>query len=345
MSLNHELSPSQTVATIKRILGVRHVPIIRSSPGLGKSDIVRALAKEYRLKVIDIRLSQSDVTDLNGLPFRTDKGKAKFLPFEHFPLEGDELPDHPDGGKYNGWLLFFDEITSAGKQMQAASYKVLLEKLMGNTPLHEDVYLCCAGNKKSDKAVTHEMSTALQRRLIHVNMRYDHRDFMAWGAQNGIDSRILAFLEFKPENGHKFDPDHTDHTFACPATWEFASDLIKGTEVTMADVPLLAGTVSAGVALEFASFCAVYANLPQVSDILANPKTAPVPQEASTKYAMSTHLADKMDASNVDAFVEYINRYPVEFRVITLRMINDRHPQFLRNPTVMALAQQLVTNL
>lgn len=41
------------------------VPIVLSSPGLGKSDIVKQIADQYNLEVIDIRLAQADITDLN----------------------------------------------------------------------------------------------------------------------------------------------------------------------------------------------------------------------------------------------------------------------------------------
>jgi Protein of unknown function (DUF815). len=44
------------------------VPFIQGSPGIGKSDIVKQVANKYKLKLIDIRLSQCDPTDLCGLP-------------------------------------------------------------------------------------------------------------------------------------------------------------------------------------------------------------------------------------------------------------------------------------
>ena len=41
------------------------VPMLYSSPGMGKSDLVRSIADERGLEVIDLRLSQCDPTDLN----------------------------------------------------------------------------------------------------------------------------------------------------------------------------------------------------------------------------------------------------------------------------------------
>jgi MoxR-like ATPase len=48
------------------ILAAGLVPNITGSPGIGKSDIIRGIAKQFRLKVIDLRLSQCDPTDLNN---------------------------------------------------------------------------------------------------------------------------------------------------------------------------------------------------------------------------------------------------------------------------------------
>jgi MoxR-like ATPase len=41
------------------------VPLVRSSPGVGKTSVIRQMAEALNLKVIDIRLSQCDTTDLD----------------------------------------------------------------------------------------------------------------------------------------------------------------------------------------------------------------------------------------------------------------------------------------
>ena len=48
------------------IMMAGHVPMLTSSPGLGKSSIAAQIAKKHNLKLIDIRLAQSDPTDLNN---------------------------------------------------------------------------------------------------------------------------------------------------------------------------------------------------------------------------------------------------------------------------------------
>lgn len=78
------------------------VPMLKGSPGIGKSDIYKQIANKYNLKLIDIRLSQCDSTDLNGFPV-LNGDKAKYKPLDIFPLETDPIPIG-----YKGCLLFLN---------------------------------------------------------------------------------------------------------------------------------------------------------------------------------------------------------------------------------------------
>ncbi|MFR7882339.1 MAG: hypothetical protein ACLU5J_13335 [Christensenellales bacterium] len=89
-----------------------------------KSSVDKQIAKEYNLKLIDLRLS-CDPTDLTGLPHFEGR-KATFSPFDIFPTEYAPIPENKEG-----WLLFLDEFNSANKAVQAASYKLILDRMVG----------------------------------------------------------------------------------------------------------------------------------------------------------------------------------------------------------------------
>ena len=91
--------------------------------------------------------------------------KAVFTPFSIFPLENDPIPQG-----YDGWMLLLDELSSANKQVQAAAYKLILDRQVGSFNLHPNCAIVAAGNKITDKAVVTQMSTALQSRLIHYEL-------------------------------------------------------------------------------------------------------------------------------------------------------------------------------
>ena len=104
---------SQASALITIALKAHQVPMLHGSPAIGKSSIVKQIAKLFNLKLIDLRLSQCDPTELMGFP-KVSGNRAGYTPMETFPIEGDALPDG-----YSGWLLFLDEMNSAPPAVQA----------------------------------------------------------------------------------------------------------------------------------------------------------------------------------------------------------------------------------
>ena len=56
---------SQAADLLTTALKAKLVPMLHGSPGLGKSAVIKQIAKNFNLKLIDLRLSQCDPTDLN----------------------------------------------------------------------------------------------------------------------------------------------------------------------------------------------------------------------------------------------------------------------------------------
>ncbi len=123
------VTPKQSASAIVKAIKAHLTPMLHGSPAIGKSSIVHQVAARFKLKVIDLRLSQCDPTDLLGFPKIGDNGRAGYMPMETFPIEGDPLPlktpaNEKEGIKaeyYDGWLLFLDELPSAPPAVQAAA--------------------------------------------------------------------------------------------------------------------------------------------------------------------------------------------------------------------------------
>lgn len=316
-------TPRQARSHIAQCLDVGLVPFIQSSPGMGKSSIVRSIAEEANLKLIDLRLSTCAPEDLSGLP-RFNNDRAEFVPFkDFFPLEEDALPH----GK-NGWLLFLDEFNSASKSVQASCYKLILDRMTGLHKLHDAVYIVAAGNLDSDRAITNSMSTAMQSRLIHIEMECNFNEWLEDVAiKEGYDSRIIGFLSMYPTKLMNFDPKHQDKTFCCPRTWEFVNKLIKGNDVNQSYGALLAGTITSGVAAEFIQFCQIYAEMISLSDILKDPEGCRLPSDASMKWATTAHLLEKTDRANFEKISTYMDRFSIDFRILFYRALLIQMPE------------------
>lgn len=321
------VTPITAKKMIQSVLSAGLVPFLQSSPGIGKSSIVREIAKEYNLELIDIRLSQVDPTELNGFPAIAN-GVASYVPMSIFPLEKAVLPANK-----KGWILFLDEMSSAPPAVQAAAYKLILDRMVGQSKLHDDVYVVAAGNLITDNAVVSHLSTALQSRVIHMFLSPSLEDFKTWAYANGVSQNVISFLNFRPDLLHHFDPDHDDCTFPCPRTWEFASNIEKTFTKGMPDysVMLFQGCLGKAAGLEFNSFIEIQKDIITYDEIIAAPSSCRIPSEPSTQWALVGMMVNKAVAADVPKLMRFIERLSIEFQVIFVKDLNKKDKTLFRS--------------
>ena len=310
-------TPVQLIKYLKSTIMAKQVAMIHGPPGAGKSDIVRELAENYNLEVIDIRLSQMDPTELMGYP-KLDGEKGTFVPMDLFPLEGDDIPE----GK-TGWLLFFDEITSVSKSVESAAYKIILDKHVGMHRLHKNVVMICAGNRNTDGAVATKMGTAMSSRMMHFDLEVSTKDWIFWANNHDVDHRIVSFMEFRPDAISQFDPKHTDHTFPCPRTWTILSTVLqKIQQPKLEDIFLLEACIGKGMSRDFFAYLQVANKMPTIEEILAKPDKIKIPEEPhDLKIALTGLVSHHAKASNLDKIVTFLLRLPIENQVVGVRNI------------------------
>lgn len=344
---------------ILRALDAGLVPFLEGSPGVGKTQASRAVAKSINYKHMDIRLSTMDPTDMSGIPTKVEVHRAngsiatrmEHVPTTLFPLEGDELPLKYDANgnsylvdevddqgnvvlgknkkpnqvpaRYDGWLLCFEELTSCNPAMQAASFKILLEREVGEAKLHPAVEMVATGNRASDKAVVIPMSTPMRTRLCFIEVAVDNAEWVKWAHKEGFDTRIISYLQWRPEALNAFDPNIKQLNCPVPRTWEFANSLLQqdtSTVTYMLDSvtsQLIEGVIGA-TANEFKLFLSVFEHLPSIAAILKDPANAELPLEASHQYALTSVISNEMAKPNSDmkALTEYVNRMDPELQTV-----------------------------
>ncbi|AIU44287.1 ATPase [Delftia phage RG-2014] len=344
----YAVTPRTAIQQIQLVLAGGRVPYLRGSPGIGKSAIVRKIAAMANLLIIDHRLSTSAPEDLSGLPRFDADGKARFSPFaDLFPLEGQALPVNPATGRqYSGWLLFLDEFNSASKDVQAAAYKLILDRMVGQHRIHPDCYMVAAGNKDTDRAITNPMSTAMQSRVVHLFLEFNFKEWM----EDVVVSQkwhptVRAFLEQAgTAAAYDFNPSNQEATYCCPRTWEFMSDFMYQIEDLASAkefTPTFAGTISANIAVQFVTFTGNFLNLPSFSEILKDPKNAPIPSSAGEQYAIISMASIRANKDEFDALMEYAMRFQVTFQLMFFRSSRLTYPDARRHKSFMDAAVKL----
>lgn len=324
----YTVTPRKARELIIDVIQAGLTPYIHGSPGIGKSAIMRSIAKEFNLHMIDHRMSTSEPTDMNGLPRFVD-GYAEFVPFKDiFPIQGDPLPKGKDG-----YMLFLDEFNAMPRSVQAACFKLVLDRMVGQKNLHQNTVITAAGNLSTDRGITNPISTPMQSRMVHLIVDLNFDEWLQDVAlPQKYDSRIIAFLSQYPSKLMDFRPDHTETTFCCPRTWEFMNKLIQGKELDESKAAMYAGTITSGVALEFIQYCKIFHNLISVDMVVRDPENATVPYEPTLCWATVAHLMEKVNESNFDKISTYINRFDLSFRILFYRSILSQHGKLQSHP-------------
>lgn len=323
------ISPSQ----LKTVLTQTIIPsgisaFITGAPGIGKSDLIRAVADDLDLEVIDIRASLLDPVDLRGLPSVGD-GVTQWNMPDFFPKEGRGI-------------IFLDEINVAAKLVQGALYQLVLDRKLGDYEVPEGWTVIAAGNRKEDRAIVQDAGTALATRFVHLDLVPDLDDWTEWAVQDdsGIATEVLAFIRFRPELLHKFSADEKTHP--TPRTWSFVSRIFDTNPDRALRLPLYAGCVGEAAAVELVGFLDIMERIPSIDEVLMNPDGADVPeaQDVAVLYALTAALAKKATKDNVAKVFQYLQRLPEEFGGFAAKAMLHRDKNLGRTKAFMAYAVQ-----
>lgn len=277
-------------------------------PGVGKSAAIRQIAAEHNWPVIDFRASTRDPVALMGLPdISGDTTKWK-VP--------DEFPQVERDGAEG--VLFLDELNAAAPSMMAAMFGFVLERRVGDYVLPPGWRIIAAGNRQADRAAAQRMPTALANRFAHIDVDAD----TSAGHDNvhvehftrlGLDPKLIAFLRFRPALIHSM-PKNDERAFPTPRSWEQAAKMLDLPNALR--LQAVGGIVGEGAAAELEGFLRVYQNLPSLDLVLANPNSAPLPEDPAARFAITSGLARKVDDKSFDNGMAYMQRLPREFEIM-----------------------------
>jgi hypothetical protein len=156
--------------------------LLRGNHGIGKSQVVRQVAKGFGLEVIDRRLSQMSEGDMVGLP-STDGEVTRFNP-----------PDWYKSACKKPVALFLDELNRATPEVMQAAFQVVLDRELNGWKLHPQTRVYAAINASSAYTVN-EMDPALLDRFWAIDLTPDTADWLAWAKESGtVHENIITFI-------------------------------------------------------------------------------------------------------------------------------------------------------
>lgn len=311
------MKPSRVAEVMKELLETKWPMFLWGAPGVGKSSVVRAIAEDKGLPLIDIRASLLDPTDLRGIP-TVENGQAVWCPPSFLPG-----PEQPEG------LLFFDELNAAPTLVQASLYQLTLDRRVGEYQLPEGWRIIAAGNRDEDASVTFRMPAALSNRFVHIDFEVDFDDWKIWAVSNGVHHRVTAFLGTRREL--LLNMDGANKAFPTPRSWEILSDAAHRLGGSADAIDVFIGIVGEGAAMEFLGFCDSAITEEKIQVILDDPLNAELPENLGDQYALISYLCALASDNQIRiAAGKLLNRLSPELGVLLGRDMLHANPAFAR---------------
>ena len=156
--------------------------LLRGAHGIGKSQVVRQVAKHFGLPVTDRRLSQMSEGDMIGLP-STDGEVTRFNP-----------PDWYKAACNKPTCLFLDELNRATPEVMQAAFQIVLDRELNGWKLHPDTRVFAAINTGGSYTVN-EMDPALLDRFWTIDLTPDTQDWLTWAKESGsVHENVVTFI-------------------------------------------------------------------------------------------------------------------------------------------------------
>lgn len=301
------------------------------APGVGKSSVVRQLAQEGGIGLIDLRLSQMSPVDLRGAPVPDHaSGRTRWYP-------PSELPDiRRDGEK---GILFLDELPNAPRDVQVGALQLVLDRRLGEYGLPAGWRVVAAGNRVVDRAGSYQIVSSLANRMVHIpvacglppmeltgdGVSVDVNAWKVWAYSSGLREEVIAFLSFRSDLLWRATGQVA---YATPRTWEYVSRLLDAGGGKAAPLAVR-GCVGDAPGKEFLAFLEVRERMPDPDAIIAGKEErAPGRGEPDVAWAVCVALAvrmlrqkkkgrDKL-VSACRAVMRYLERLDADFQVFLL---------------------------
>lgn len=224
------------LATDKRDLAI--TPLVSGRHGIGKSQMVKSIAKELGGVCITIEGGTLKEGEITGLPYqyKDESGQIRFRFLPYYAVEriqaeekrlfeqsgrslaaealsGDEnryamndlTPQEKIhallGGKVRPVILFIDEINRTENSVYKELMNILLTRSVNGYEFPWWVFFVGAMNPSTQNSVyaTNEMDPAQLDRFIKIKVGDNTREWLSYGKAAGLDPRILSFIKDNPK--------------------------------------------------------------------------------------------------------------------------------------------------
>ena len=274
------------------VVAVKKPLLLRGRHGIGKSEMVYAMAEDMNLPVIERRASQMTEGDLVGLP-KTDGDVTSFCPPDWFA----EACSEPV-------VLFFDEVDRAVNEVRQGLFELTDSRKLFGHYLHPETVIIAAvnGGEHGAQYQVGEMDPAELDRWTVFDVEPSAEDWLTW-AKDEVAPLVWDFINQNHSHLEHKDDYEPNKVYPSRRSWKRLSDCLvsagvleegadNGPTPTIYHLSTAFVGFEAGVA--FNDFVATYERQVTVEMVLKEGQV-----DKTVNFGINEHCAliDKMEAS------------------------------------------------
>ena len=207
------------------------VPCLVGPTGIGKTAIVKQVAKELGAELVYFNMAQQNQGD-NALPVpHINAGQTLVQYALHHKFQ--EILDNPN----KDYLVMCDELARAQIPVLSEWMTVLNERQIQGQKFGNNVHFVAAMNPSSTMKgyedtdyIATEMDPAHLTRFHFIYMKEDRLDWLKWAKENNIHEYVIRFLEDAKNIAYFYGQSVDDVRVRTPKGWEQLSDMLKDME-------------------------------------------------------------------------------------------------------------------
>ena len=331
---------SECISTVELILETNDVPLIIGESGIGKTSLVKSIAKKNNYYLVNIDANLLKEGEIGGLP--VVKNDITIYATHYKLIEINNVLKEE---KYKNVILFIDELNRCDHTVAQELMNLILNREINGYVLDKRVKVIAAMNpsNKNDGYYNSQyevvdMDPAQEDRFVLINLDSDIKEWINWGMSNEgkIHTHIIEFLSNFPQYLHT--PDSTSTVKATPRSWERVSKAynvyLKNRDKYSLNIFLNAvkGNVGIDIANDFGNFI-VNIGDPLIKveeifeyEILSSELKEKISKENHSRlYILCkkclSYIEENNSKRNMILFSEFLNLYPRDLRLGIMKEI------------------------
>jgi len=334
------LNYSDSLRTVDLIITSNDVPLIIGESGVGKTSLVKYIAKNKGCYLVTIDANLLKEGEIGGLPIVENRVTIyathnKLIEIEKALKENEK----------RNVILFIDELNRCDHAVAQELMNLILNREINGYILDERVKVIAAMNpsNKNDGFYNSnydvvDMDSAQEDRFVWVELDSDIKEWIKWGMSKdvSINEHIIEFLSTFPEYLHM--PSSEETIKATPRSWERISKsydiYLKNKQEYSFDIFLnvVKGNVGVNIANDFGNFLInLKKPLIEIEDIFNNEildfelKEKIEKENHSRLYILAKKLLKYLEnmpiEKNLGLFSELLSLYPRDLRLGIMKEI------------------------